>query len=473
MLLCASGAHRRSELRTTRKSTEDVLQELVQSSNLAINSSPMLVTSVEKAAAKEDNERKRKGEQPLRRKNGLDALPRSEVAGALELSPWHVLHDLSHALSLSRQGAGRGLAEHWGSLKYSQALDPIPHMYIQLSNEGKSIARYYKKLQSQELGQGFALALARHILRQRYPDRFVSIVSADIVIRAGWPKGSPGYKYQPDFFAEVWKPGEPSRVFPMATKGNHDRGPNYSYKQLAACSAHVEAMHIGTWNQTPCLIFSTELSTEGPVTIHCLHAPGKAGWLQAPPEHPLRNLDSVAEDEHILPGIQLPSEGDKASDLEPGFHVQPQHHAWFHHVLARTATAGVVAFAGDGDTTAHYLTTRQGSRRYTTGFAHPATGSIQDAAHELLDIPFIGTDHIFKLNGKRVEAFSGVAEDIFALLSPRDRNGELRPGSVEQYRNEIYDRRGTWPNQTWDQKWGGPVSVHEDGTVLAMRLLPS
>ncbi|WP_205302321.1 hypothetical protein [Nonomuraea montanisoli] len=430
----------------------------------------MLLGSVEKAAAKDDKKRKKRGDQPLRRKSGLKPLRNLEVGGSLGLTPWNVLHDLSQALSLSRQGAGRGLAEHWGSLKYSQALDPVPNAYLGLSDEGKGIARYYKQLQSRELGQGFAIALARHVLRQRYPDRFVSIVSADIVLRAGWQKSSSGYQYQPDFFAEVWKPGEQSWVFLIAAKGNHGRGPNSSYGQLAACSAHVEAMHIGTWGQTPCLIFSTELPMEGPVTIHCLHAPGNGDWMEAFPKYPLRNLDSAAENANIMPGIQPPSEGNEVPPPEPGFHVQPEHYAWFHHVLARTATAGVAAFAGDGDTTAQYLTARQGNQRYTTGFAHPAAGSVQDAAHELLDIPFIGTDHVFRLNDKRVEAFSGVAENLFTLLAPKD-NGKPAPGRVEQYRSYVYDGRGTWPEQMWDRKWGGPVSIHEDGTVLAVRVL--
>ncbi|WP_221461090.1 hypothetical protein [Streptosporangium saharense] len=457
-------------LKPARKSAEDVLRELVQSSAIAIHSTPALVGSVETAAAKDDKKRKEKGDRPLRRKSGLIALPGSEVRKSLQLAPWHLLHNLAHALSLSRQGAGRGLAEHWGSLKYSQALTSVPETYIRLSSEGKGIARYYKQLQSRELAQGFALALARHVLGQRHPDHFVSIVSADIVIRAGWPKRSLGYPYQPDFFAEVWKPGEPSLVYSMGIKGNHGRGSD-SYKQLAACSAHVEAMHIGTWGQAPCFIFSTEFSAEGPVTTHCLHTSGEGGRPPALPEYPLKNLDNAAEDANIMPGVQPPSEGDEVPDSEPGFHVQFQRYPWFHHVLARTATAGVAAFAGDGDAIAQYLTTRQGSKRYTAGLAHPTTGSVKDAAYELLGIPFVGTDHVFRLNDKRVEAFSGVAQDLFALLSPQAKDKRPLPGRVEQYRREIYDRRGTWPVQIWDEKWEGPVSVHEDGTVLAIRLL--
>ncbi|MEU8930404.1 hypothetical protein AB0D30_11000 [Streptomyces sp. NPDC048409] len=173
-------------------------------------------------------------------------------------------------------------------------------------------------------------------------------------------------------------------------------------------------------------------------------------------------MNSPAEKGNIVPGIQPPTRGDRVPQSEPGFHVQSEDSAWFQHVVARTATAGTTAFAGDGATTARYPTTDQGSRRYDAGVAHAASGSVQDATYRLLGIPFVGTDHVFRLNNKRVEAFSGVAADLFALLSA---------GKAEEYRSEIYARRGTWPGQTWDPTWGGPVSIQEDGTVLAMRLL--
>lgn len=132
-------------------------------------------------------------------------------------------------------------------------------------------------------------------------------------------------------------------------------------------------------------------------------------------------------------------------------------------MLARTAAAGLTAFAGDGDATGQYLTERQGRKHFTTGFAHATTGSVQDADNVLLGIPFVGTDHVFRLNGERVEAFSGVANALF---------DHLVRGRVEQYRREIYSHRHDWPYASWDSSWDGPVSVHPDGTVLAMRRLP-
>jgi hypothetical protein len=82
-----------------------------------------------------------------------------------------------------------------------------------------------------------------------------------------------------------------------------------------------------------------------------------------------------------LPGIQPPAEGDRAPSPEPGFHVTPERYEWFRQVLARTTAAGLTAFAGDGEATAPYLTTRQGQRRFT-GIAHAAGHGALLVIHE-------------------------------------------------------------------------------------------
>ncbi|CAM5319277.1 hypothetical protein [Streptomyces avidinii] len=75
----------------------------------------------------------------------------------------------------------------------------------------------------------------------------------------------------------------------------------------------------------------------------------------------------------------------------------------------------------------------------------------------------MGTDHVFRLNGVRVEAFSGLAEGLF---------DHLRDGRVEQYRHEAHALRDSWDySDPWDAKWLGPVSLHPDGTVMALRRL--
>ncbi|MEU4173580.1 hypothetical protein [Streptomyces sp. NPDC026589] len=43
---------------------------------------------------------------------------------------------------------------------------------------------------------------------------------------------------------------------------------------------------------------------------------------------------------------------------------------------------------------------------------------------------------------------------------------------VEEYRALVHASRHVRPRRTFDKGWGGPVSVHADGSVLALPLLP-
>lgn len=458
------------------KSAREILTDLAQSSNVSLRSDSELAGKVDAAARGNDEKRAKKHAEKknprdedvtLRRKPELQPMSvRGEESA--QLAPWDVLHVLGRAIALSRRGAARGLAEHWGALKYSQALTGDTGSFLKLSAEGKETAGYYKASQSNELGVGFALALAQRVLAQRHPDRVVSIVPVDTALRAGWaltngekgPRRQRSYTYRPQFFAELWKPDVPSLVLPIACKGNHSNAKR-SHVQLASASAHAESVHIGVWNETPAMVFSTEFPLDGRVTVHALCAEGSGGWLSRPNAES-GDLDVALSDKNYFPDIQPPTNGEQAPSSVPGFHVTPKQSAWFGQVLARTAAAGLTAFAGNGDATGQYLTERQG-RKHFTGFAHAATGSVQDADNVLLGIPFVGTDHVFRLNGERVEAFSGVATALF---------DHLTRGRVEQYRREIYSNRHDWPNACWDSSWDGPVSVHPDGTVLAMRRLP-
>ncbi|MFB7676226.1 hypothetical protein ACFC26_32950, partial [Kitasatospora purpeofusca] len=141
------------------------------------------------------------------------------------------------------------------------------------------------------------------------------------------------------------------------------------------------------------------------MTVHLLHAPGNGGTLTHSAGE-ARDLDKELDQDNVFPGIQTPAVDGQTPDSVPGFHIEADHFAWFQHALARTGAAGLTAFAGEAAATVPYLTGRQGRKRYE-GISHAAIGSVQEADHELLGIPFVGTDHVLCLNRTRVEAFSG------------------------------------------------------------------
>lgn len=305
------------------------------------------------------------------------------------------------------------------------------------------------------------------MLRSHFPDHSVTIVPADTALRAGRALTSRDkgekvrYRYRPHYFAEVWRPGEASRVFLLACKGNHSDSAT-SAEQLASASDHAEAVHIGSWNETPGLLFSTQLPTDGgAMTVHTLQALGIGGLL-SPAEGREANLNAPPFQANVMPDIHPPTEGLVAPEPVRGCHVQAKDYAWFQESLAHTTAAGLIAFTGSGHATARHLTDRQGRRRFT-GLEHAASMSIQDAAHTLFGNEYVGTDHVFRLKGPRVEAFSGVDEEVFRLLAR---------GDIEEYRSLVHASRRVRPHLTFDKDWGGPVSVHADGSVLALRLLP-
>ncbi|MCK8676037.1 hypothetical protein [Streptomyces lichenis] len=483
-------------------SAKEVLNRLLDKVAVSTVSNSALVGSVAKAVVAEEKDRRKKyeamaaeaktqgrrvGEPPveLRRKQGLRPFPDTELGANVSLQYIQVLHHLARSMALTQRGASRGLAEHWGSLKYLQALEPQKGSLLWLSAEGKRIVRHYKSSQSEELGQAFAVTLAETVLRRRFPGHSISIIHSDTVLRAGWAlknaeleKGqgkdhNVGYRYRPDFLAEIWQPGRPSLVIPLTCRGNHS-GRSKSHEQLASSAAYVDGLHIGPAGETPGLLFSMELPLEGPLAVHALHAPGAGGWLDSSGEGAATGIDwdGTPWRKNLFPGIRMPQSGDDEPVPVPGCHIAAADFAFFQRVIAQTGAAGLTAFAGAGRATGRLLTKRQGGEFFSKTFEHPAATSVQDADHDLLGEHFAGTDHIFRLNGDRVEAFTGLQTDLFRCLVKRGSEDEGLPRpEVEKAREVIHARLGASPRTGWDKEWGGPVSVHQDGTVLALRLV--
>ncbi|MDT3399609.1 hypothetical protein RKE29_23695 [Streptomyces sp. B1866] len=399
-----------------RKDAKDILKDLAKPWNVQVHSTAALAGSVADAAARDDEQRREEDREPLRRKPGLAGISGSGCGTSIRLTPWELLHALGRAVVLARQGAGRGLAEHWSSLKYCQALTGGDGHYMALSPEGLNPRRHYKTVQSSELGIGFAVALAERMLRKRYPQHSVSVIDADIALQAGWAlvgkdvKRRDWIRLRPDFLLEAWKPGEPSKIIPVACRGTHAKT-SYVYTQLAGASAQVEAFHVGPWNQTPSLVVSTELLGQGGITMHALYAEGSSALTPAPGE-PEADADQPLHDLNIYPEVRLPAAEGEEEPRDGGFQVRPEHYAWFRRAVVRAGVAGLMAFSGGGDLTAQYLTKRQGSDHFE-GFVHAGTGIVQDATAVIRGTTFLGTDHVFRLNGTRVE----VAEGLFRLLA--------------------------------------------------------
>jgi hypothetical protein len=276
---------------------------------------------------------------------------------------------------------------------------------------------------------------------------------------------------RPDYLIEAWKPGEPSKITLVACRGNHQklskrsgRTRSTTIQQLVKGAELTEGMQIGPWNTAPCLVLSTELMGRGGIVINALESPGEALLPLRIPGTP-ESADEEIRDQSGIPypnAVRIPArEGRRANNVD-GFQVGGDDLAWFGQLLARTGAAGLSAFSGGGQNTARYLTARQGRDHYDMP-VFSATSSVDDAEIEVGDVKFVGTDHVFRVGSVRVEAFSGMAEDLYGLI---------KQGRVEEYRRVAHTLH-TAQNETGKPSgWNGPISFHADGTVMALSILP-
>lgn len=457
------------------RTARQILNSLSRTQNVHVRSTADLVAHVDSAAAALDKKRREKGQEAVRRKPDVRPVAKADVGGSLGLTPWQVLHAVARGYVLAGQGMGRGLAEHWLSLKYCEALHGNRAGAMDLTDKGRTAERWYKSMQARELAVGFGLAAAEHIVRKRYPDHIVSVVDTSTILRAGWALGGAqrdkGSRPRPDFLIEAWKPGEPSKVTFVVCRGNHQKPSKRSgrtrsttIQQLVKGAELAEGMQIGEWNSTPCLMLSTELMGQGGVVVNALQAPGEVRLPLRIPGAP-GNADVEIDGKSGIPypnAIRIPArEGRRARNVD-GFQVGENDLAWFGQLLARTGAAGLTAFAGGGQNTAQYLTKHQGREHYDVP-TFAATSSSHDAEIAVGGRKFVGTDHVFRMETVRIEAFSGMDADLYGLISE---------GHVEEYRRAAYKLRSTLPSAEESRKWSGPISFHEDGTVMALSILP-
>ncbi|WP_250403583.1 hypothetical protein [Streptomyces cellostaticus] len=207
---------------------------------------------------------------------------------------------------------------------------------------------------------------------------------------------------------------------------------------------------------------STELLAPDDITVNALQAPGK-GLLPARPAPGRGSADAVRSERNLAyaGAVKVPADG-HGERIQDGFLIPHKELGWYGRLLARTGAAGRLAFAGAGTEIAQYLTDKQGHKHYKQQTFAGSSG-VRDARHRIGPTVYVGTDQVFRLNRIRVEAFSGMAEELYDLLVK---------GQVEAYRNRTYELRDTYPTSTTAPLWG-PVSFGDDGTVTALRVLPT
>ncbi|MDF3144210.1 MULTISPECIES: hypothetical protein [unclassified Streptomyces] len=127
--------------------------------------------------------------------------------------------------------------------------------------------------------------------------------------------------------------------------------------------------------------------------------------------------------------MKVPVDGHRER-IQDGFLIPRKELGWYGQLLARPGAAGQLAFAGAGTEIAQYLTDKQGHKHYKRQ-TFAGSSSVRDARHKIGPTVYVGTDQVF-----------------------------VRPVPVCLH-----------PISTTAPLWG-PVSFGDDGTVMALRVLP-
>jgi hypothetical protein len=445
----------------------DALKRLLEPSAVTFQSSSYLAGKVRKKAAKIDIERRAKQQRIHDRKPRLIPVPKNEHKGAMSITPWELLHTLGRATVLSGQGSSRALAQHWSCLKYITTLQSNSQGRMELSPDGNDPRYHRRSVQAEDLGIAFALAAALRIVQERHPDYRFEVVDADVALEAGWAlKGSEVRSREdtllrPDYFLVGLKVGEPARLVTVECKGSHGRA-DAQHVQLAKASAQVNAIVIGEPDRgaasPPSLLMATALLGNGGIEMRILDPDGD-GVLTVP-EKRASSLNGPVEQFNELAGIPTKTL-DGRDDSRPGFHIPPQRSEWFSRVLARTSAAGLLAFIGDRATARELLTPRQ-QQRVGSQYTVPGTDALFDTGIMLGDLPFVGTDHVFRFGSQRMEAFSGMLVGLHQFLAEKDLHGYQ--AALPEVLDEWSRRR-----RDADEDWGGVINMDTDGAVLGLR----
>jgi hypothetical protein len=444
------------------------LEQLLTPSTVVFQSSSYLAGKVNRKANKIDADRRRKQLPHYERKSRLTALREGEHQGAMSITPWELLHTLGRATVLAGHGSSRALAQHWSCLKYITSLQTNATGRMELSADGKDPRYHRKAVQAEDLGIAFALATALRIAYQRHPYHHFEIVDAEVALEAGWALRGPEVKarnntrLRPDYFLVGIKDGEPVRVITVECKGSHG-DVDTQHEQLAKAAAQVHAVVIGDASgggvPPPSLLVATALAARGGIEARILDPEGD-GELDIA-GHGAPALNGPVEQLNEFPAIPFRTR-DGGTNSRPGFYIPPERSEWFSRVLTKTAAAGLLAFAGDRAAARRLLTPRQ-QTRVGAAYEHPSTGVIQDTEITLGGLHFVGTDHVFRFGPQRIEAFSGISEDLHRLIGVnRDING---------YESALPAVRNVWDTRTADaeEEWGGAIAMDADGAILGLR----
>ncbi|MET8680935.1 hypothetical protein ABZW18_25985 [Streptomyces sp. NPDC004647] len=476
-----------------------LVRELGTPSKLIVSSKPELAEEVEKEAR--ERVAPKRGASYLYRKP-VYAIPSNLFAG-IESSPAEVLRELGLATTFVTASPFADIARHWAHVRYCATLRSNRKQVLALTQAGSDIVHHHKVAQSEQLGIGLALVVAKRILERKYPGWLFSSVDVDVALATGFVEGVGLVRQKnratmrPDYFlvgrrAEGGNSG--CKVYVLECKGTHGSA-YHSKRQLATASLQVGSIEVGA-RTLPSLMVASRLSTTG-VSIDVLDPPGDDDLWDGESEEfdallsedpgprqwrsgkPTFEQFYARQREFLGAGEFQPSEAEleaahteyeaSVGELPVIFQVPEDGKKWLFRILARNAAHSVLRFAGDNTSASQFASPRTADlQRLPLDDPAPDWQTFTVSSESNIDSHrFVGVKYSMPLpNGASLEIFKGVEKGMYE---------SLREGRVSAYVRRAHQLRGSWASVATGAGTNGPrhqaVSVGSDGTGLRIRVV--
>ncbi|ONK12608.1 hypothetical protein [Streptomyces sp. MP131-18] len=477
-------------------SFKELVDTLGTPSKLIVRSTPQLAADVEQYA-RERVGPKRKSSYMYRKR--LEAVDTRLLTG-MESSPAEVLRELGLATTFVAASPFADIARHWAHVRYCATLRQTPKQTLALSKTGADIVHHHKVAQSEQIGIGLALVVAKQILERKYPGWIFSSVDVDTTLAAGFLDGVGPVRQKnkttmrPDYFL-IGRHASGNtancKVFVLECKGTHGSA-YHSRQQMATASLQVGSVEVAS-RTLPSLIVASRLSVSG-VEIDVLDPPGEEDlWSGEPeqfdelvvenPESPQwtsgqptfeqftkrkSDLLGISQDEILASQDERTKFEEIQQDLPVVFNIPGSGKPWLFRTLARNAAHATLRFAGDNKAAAKFATPRVAAQR-SLPLDEPIAewhDSMIGSEIRIGSRDFVGVKYSMPiLNGKSFEIFRGVEKELYE---------RLRQGKVSAYLSHAHRLREEWQGrpEVYGRRRANndAVSVGNDGTVIKLRI---
>lgn len=389
------------------------------------------------------------------------------------VSPVEILHELSVATSFFTRTPFADAEQLWRNLRHCGMLGTYrkprnPREYLVLANSASDVVYYYKATQSERLGIGLAIVVAKRRLHKRYPDHVFHAVDAEFFLnseyagRIGSRLRGDGTGGRPDYFLVGGnRAGTSAEVFVLECKGTHG-GFGTVGKQLTKARRQVKSVELG--NRAPgSLTVASQFAKSG-VTAHVLGAPGSGNLWSGSTSAFHALLDREPERGELV--LRSPTGDENSSEPPRIVHVPEDHRTWFLQVLTRFAAASALRFAGDMATAKQYTSPRDDAPRQLSLFDEQLSREPSpEASLDTFTLPdgttFEGRLYTVSLPHRKVlRVRCGLESRLYHAL----RDGQL--ARYWQHARKVHGRlsgeRGRWASDD------GVISVGPGGTIMTI-----